>query len=77
MKKTKGIRISDRTNHLLTEYISKVNNSTNGLPIQWEEFIELSSKFHQIFEIILLESHDLRPLKYYEKNKIYMHPAIL
>jgi hypothetical protein len=55
--------------HFLTEYERKINNSENGLQINWEELNELSGKFFQMFETIILGCKDLKLLRRYEQEK--------
>jgi hypothetical protein len=53
----------------LTEYENKINDSKNGLLISWEDLNDLSKKFFQMFEIIVLGCKDISLLHRYEEEK--------
>ena len=52
----------------LVEYEKKINDSENGLLISLEELKELSEKFFQMFETIVLGCRDVSLLHRYEEE---------
>lgn len=56
----------------LTEYKKTINDSENGLLISWETLNDLSEKFFQMFETIILGCKDSKLLhRYKEEKKMY------
>lgn len=53
----------------LLEIENKINHSKNGLPIQWAELWELSDKFSQIFEVVILGSTNPEFLHRYSSDQ--------
>jgi hypothetical protein len=63
-----------REGGFLVEYKNKVNKSENGLLIPWEELLNLSTKFFQMFEITVLGDKNTRALHRY-KNEADMYSS--
>lgn len=55
--------------HYLTDYEKKINQSENGLLINWKDLIKLSDKFSQMFEAIILGCKNIKHLRRYEKEE--------
>jgi hypothetical protein len=53
----------------LVEYEKKINNSEKGLLISWEELNNLSVKFLQMFETIVLGCKNVNLLHRYKEEK--------
>lgn len=53
----------------LTEYEKKINDSENGLFLSLEELKNLSGKFFQMFETIVLGSYNISLLHRYKEEK--------
>lgn len=53
----------------LSEYETKINDSENGLNIDWEELLTLSNKFYQMFETTILGCKDVKLLKRYDSDE--------
>ena len=53
----------------LAEYKKQINKSENGLRIDWEDLLSLSSQFYQIFEVIVLGSSDVNLLHRYKNEQ--------
>jgi hypothetical protein len=55
--------------HFIAEFKSRIKISENGLLIKYEELVELSSKFHQMFETTVLGCRDEKSLRRYATEK--------
>lgn len=53
----------------LIDYEKKINDSENGLILSFEELKNISSKFFQMFETIVLGSHNVNFLHRYQEEK--------
>ncbi len=53
----------------LAEYIKKINRSENGLCLSFEELKNLSDKFSQIFETIVIGAYNGNLLHRYQQEK--------
>ncbi len=56
----------------LAEYKNQINESEDGLRVEWKDLFNLSSQFYQIFEIIVLGNYDVNALHRY-KNETEMY----
>lgn len=59
-----GIPNRDQAKFLM-EYQEKINESENGLQIEWKDLTELSKKYFQIYETRILGATELRNLRRY------------
>jgi len=56
----------------LIKYMKKINESSEGIFINWKELFLLSEQFDQIFETIILGSKDINLLhRYKNDNEMY------
>lgn len=53
----------------LTDYKKKINNSENGILVSWGELKNLSEKFFQMYETIILGSKNAALLHRYKEEK--------
>jgi hypothetical protein len=55
--------IGDLGRQSMLDFEKDVNESTNGLQLEWEELVRLSTKFEQVIELILVGSKSDANLK--------------
>lgn len=58
-----------KNNQSMPDFEEKINNSQNGLLINWDELYDLSKQFYQVIDLLLIGSTKEENLKRYKNEQ--------